>query len=534
MVQVAYRANLSAKSFPLLAENWGQTVIVPQTDNTYNRQVSATTASETQDPEAGIPQIYYCHNVLPNEQGFQSIGYQQLNGPAGGSNGFSDVFEIRDDITSWAALVGVDSSYNLYILHRDTGFIWQYKTNVGASIPGASKKVYCFHTNGYSYIFFQTTSAARLLRYDFTTAAFVDVTASGLDMTAITGMSTAAGYVIAWTDNKIFWSSTLPIVGDVIDFVPSLITGAGSQSLEAVKGPITFCETLAMGFIVYTEQNAVAAIYQQNANSPFNFKEIPASGGVADRRQFAPDANSGNHWVYSNSGVQLNTITSSTTTFPEVTSFLSGNRMEQFDPVSGIFSRYPDGGKYKRVNVCLSRYLVFSYGTGIDPATLVPLYDYALVYDLILKRWGKLKIQHVQVFEYNVNNPAITEPARQSMAFLKLDGSISRIDFSYSNITADGCLVLGKYQYVRARDLQLDVVQLEAIDPASNFSLSILTSLDGRNTTRSAPDLIKPLTETRDLRVYGCRAVGRNHSIVLAGSFKVVSVELIFNIHGKQ
>ena len=62
MSRITYRANLSAKSFPFLSQNWGRTIIVPQYDNTFNRQV---TSSADVDADVGIPQIYYCHNVMP-------------------------------------------------------------------------------------------------------------------------------------------------------------------------------------------------------------------------------------------------------------------------------------------------------------------------------------------------------------------------------------------------------------------------------------------------------------------------------------
>ena len=81
MGQITYRANLSAKAFPFISDNWGRTVITAGPDNTFNRQVSS---AEDLDRDAGIPQIYYCHNVMPFAQGFQSVSYLDVI-PAGGS-----------------------------------------------------------------------------------------------------------------------------------------------------------------------------------------------------------------------------------------------------------------------------------------------------------------------------------------------------------------------------------------------------------------------------------------------------------------
>jgi len=75
MPQITYRGNLSSKTFPFVAENFGRTIIVPQYDHTYVKH-----ALDPQDPDkdVGIPQLYYCHNVMPHSAGVQSVGYTQL------------------------------------------------------------------------------------------------------------------------------------------------------------------------------------------------------------------------------------------------------------------------------------------------------------------------------------------------------------------------------------------------------------------------------------------------------------------------
>ena len=78
MAQITYRANLSAKSFPFISDNWGRTVIVPQYDNTFNRELSS---QEDSDRDVGIPQAYYMHNVMPTAQGFQSVGWRDRRPP---------------------------------------------------------------------------------------------------------------------------------------------------------------------------------------------------------------------------------------------------------------------------------------------------------------------------------------------------------------------------------------------------------------------------------------------------------------------
>src|ERR1700744_6157259 len=78
MAQVQYRANLSAKDFTFVAETWGRTVVLKSFDQNFSRQVVSATDP---DKDIGIPQIYYCHNVMPASGGFQSIGYTKFVNP---------------------------------------------------------------------------------------------------------------------------------------------------------------------------------------------------------------------------------------------------------------------------------------------------------------------------------------------------------------------------------------------------------------------------------------------------------------------
>ena len=93
MAQMTYRANLSAKAFPFIADNWGRTVIVPQADNTFNRELSS---SEDPDRDVGIPQAFYMHNVMPAAQGFQSVGYTQVADSIHPATSFIAIWVIRD------------------------------------------------------------------------------------------------------------------------------------------------------------------------------------------------------------------------------------------------------------------------------------------------------------------------------------------------------------------------------------------------------------------------------------------------------
>jgi hypothetical protein len=503
MAQVTYRANLSAKSFPFLSLNWGRTVIVPQYDNTFSRQLAS---QEDNDKDVGIPQIYYCHNVMPHQQGFQSVGYTTLN--LGTSDTFTFMGIIRDSGDN-KTYFGVSASGKFYALIGNT---WVYKATFGAS--GA--QVTTAYVSGTTYIYIANYGC---IKYDFAAQAFVAVTLTAVDPTQVLGVAYSAGYLIVWTKTTVAWSSTI----DPTDFTPSLVTGAGGGGVESARGAINLCFAHTQGFIIYTTANAVAALYSGNSRYPFNFREIVASGGLDSINQIAYDANSGNHYAYTTSGMQLVSTTQTSTILPELTDFISGRMFEDYDEITDTFtSGTLTAAMQKQVTMVSDRYLVISYG-----ATSL---THALVYDLTDKRWGKLKIPHVMCFEYQLSNPGVVEIPRQSIAFLQADGTVKAVDFTVGAINSSGVICLGKYQFVRQRTLLLDEVVVEDIPVGANFTLYDLPALDGKNTTKVTPTL---LYSNGLMRRYGCDAVGVNHSILLKGSFSVVSLVLTFHIHGK-
>lgn len=579
MAQITYRGNLSSKSFPFISNNWGRTIIIPQSDNTFNRQLSSEADS---DRDAGIPQAYYMHNVMPTAQGFQSVGYSSIIIAAVPAVlDFTFAFLIRDAADN-KAYVGVTASGSFYInLGNGTG--WALK----AAYPAGALITTSF-VSGVQYIYI---AGYGCIRYDFSLAAFVAVTLTGLEITKILGITGAAGYLIAWASpvtgqslafttvlnsailtgtvtsvlvinqvvsgtgipagSKIIsiaagvsitidqvataagpitliaaplaagvaWSSTI----DATDFMPSLITGAGGGSVEGARGAITLCVAHTLGFIVYTTNNAVAAIFSNNARYPFTFREIISSGGLASQNLVGYDANSGNHFAYTTSGLQLISTSATQTILPEVTDFIAGKLFEDFDEITNTFSRVVlSATMQKALAVISDRYLVISYG--------ITSLTHALVYDLSAKRFGKLKINHVGVLEYSIVSIGITETPKQSIGFIQKDGTIKLVDFGAYASSSKGVIALGKYQYVRQRLIQINEVNVENVFNTASFVALLFTSLDGKSTTT---ETLKQIGGSAEFMQFGSVAVGLNHSLVLKGNFQLESLTLNFSIHGK-
>ena len=576
MAQITYRANLSAKVFPFISDNWGRTVIVPQYDNTFNRELSS---QEDPDRDVGIPQAYYMHNVMPTSQGFQSVGYTEVLA-ASTSGTFTDIFLLTDAADNKAYL-GVATGGELYI---NTGSGWTLK---GTYVYTGT--VTTAYVSGVTYIYL---GGYGCITYDFSGAAFAPITLTALDTTKVLGITGALGYLIAWnspvagvtlsltstigspvltgatttgvivnqpvsganipagsyvvaidpgvsitinqnatiasTINFIFspqpaaiaWSSTV----DPTDFTPSLITGAGGGAVEGARGAITFCLPHTLGFIVYTTVNAVAAVYSNNARYPFVFRELLSSGGLSNQSLVGYDANTGNHYAYTTSGFQLISTSQSQTLFPEMTDFIAGKLFEDYDESTKTFSRTVlSATMQKRLHVISDRYLVVSY--GISSLT------HALVYDISTRRFGKLKIPHVAVLEYQLTSAGVTEIPRQSLAFLQADGTLKIVDFSSYSATSNGVLALGKYQFVRSRLMTLDTVAIENVYYPNTFSCTVLSAINGKTQTSSTPSVL----ESADRQItYGSRVSGINHALVFSGSFLLESVVLQFHIHGKR
>lgn len=509
MSQITYRGNLSAKGFPFLSENQGRSIIVGQYDNAFNRQV---VSAEDTDKDIGIPQIYYCHNVMPHPQGFQSIAYQNLL--VGVQSGFSLIFSIRDNNNNRAYLA-TDIAGNFYIYNGSGNWVLKQAIPTAAGLQVSTAFV-----SGITYVYVQGYGC---FYYDFGLGTFTSVTLTALNITgtnAIVGICPSAGYLIAWSTTTVYWSSTV----DPTDFTPSLITGAGSGAVEGARGQINFCLPHLLGFIVYTLANAVAALFSGNSRFPFNFREIVASGGVSGQNLIALGADSGNHYTYTTSGFQLVSTSNSTTIYPELTDFIGGKLFEDFNDTTKTFSTVAlTATMQKALNVIADRYLVVSY--GISSLT------HALVYDLVQKRYGKLKLNHVASFEYQLPSPIITEQPRQSLAFLQVDGSIQLVDFSVSNPASNGTMLLGKYQFVRPRFLTLDEINLENFRVGAVFALTNMYTLDGKNYLYNTPTLVQ---SNGLYRKYQSRITGLNHSLLFQGAFEICSEVLVFHINGKR
>lgn len=507
MAQREYAIDLQNTIFPMLSEQQTRTVI-------------GSTAGEAPTKE-DKPGIAYCHNVMPSKYGMDSVGFLSVIPafaalPAGIV--FSDV-RVAYGTDMSRVYLAWDSVGVAYALpNGGTSWIVLPPTfpltgGIGFSVDSVTIGT----VNGVSYIFF---SKIGCFNYNEATNKLDAVTLTGLTIASILGVVASSGYLVAYTNVAIAWSSTiLPT-----DFVPSSVTGAGGGNVSNIAGDIVFATDNTLGLLIYTAANTVAGTYTGNAAFPFKFREIDDSKGGINLDRVAYEANSKEQFVYSKAGLQSITSSRAEPILPEVTDFLAGRRFEDYNETTKLYeiTNLTSGETMlKKIKFIASRYLLISYGLPSVGFT------HTLVFDTALQKLGKIKIPHVDVFEYI---GAQSEISKESIAFLLPTGEIKVVDFSVGNASA-GLLILGKLQFVRTRNITLLGVEVENVTTGAVLSLSSQVSLDGKTFT-TVDGTVRDSED--NLRTFDFLVDAKNHSLVFAGEFNLTTAQVLYMTTGRR
>lgn len=523
MAQTKIRADLTAAAFPFLFEWAGRTVISPQGDGG--------------NPPFPAPQIMYCQDVLPTQQGFKSVSYKDLVPAADPANlNFSNIFTVSD-VAQNRALIGVTVNSHIYMLTSDSP-LWIDVTPAGWA---GGDGVTTGSANGVHYLYLANKGcyAVNIVGVSLTLTALTGITAAN-----IVGMLSSINYLILFDATAIYWSSTL----NPLDFVPSLITGAGTSTPFDEQGEIVAVKPLGNGFCVYTNSNAVIAQFSNNTQFPWIFRGADNVAGIATYKQVSSVENSDFHVALTSAGITQVTPPGGEIIVPELTDFLAARDIENYNFVTDEVEDIDLMGinpVRASIAIIAARYIVVSYG--------VTSYTDALVYDLVLKRWGKLHIPHVACFEIRsdmegshityisllgntyasmtpqtygtgsvtLNNPPIVG---RYFGLLQADGTVKLVYLDYFSTNDNAVVILGKFQAVRNHLLEIQEIDVETISAHSNLSVRVISTLNGK-------DLLPAVTPTLvedgvDVQIFKCRAVGKNHNIVFKGSFHLTTVEV--------
>lgn len=513
------RCNLASVLFPFATELWGRSIIVPQYDQNYDR---TTLNAPGVIIDKGIPQVFYMHNCMPTSQGYQAIGYNQ---PIAGLPGHTDFDQALP-------IYSVNGKKALFVPAAGQNYISDGMNVAWTSISptagvGLTTQVTTAEVNGITYICY---AGVGIFTYDEVGRVLNTITLTGITTTAVQSICEANGYMIAATTTFVAWSN----LSNPTDFVPNLSTGAGGGNLNFAKGPITAVLSIAGGFLAYCQDNVVSASYSGNTQFPYTFLEIPGSGGVSNIKDTSWHTNLPNHVAWTGDGIQQLAAGSAIPIFPEANDFLSAMMFEDYDEPTMVFTvTYLTQPLITAINIVEARYVVLSYGVNDIATHNPPTFTYALIYDLNLKRWGKLKITHTMCFEFNFpgtpGNPGI-DIYKQGLCFIAPDGTVNQVNFNFSEATADGVLVCGKFQFNRNDRIEHQSCAVDTIDNTNTFNYYVIPSLDGKTLGTPVPGYLA--IEGPKTRTYLKLVEGLSVSSMFTGSFNLVSFMLNFTVGG--
>jgi hypothetical protein len=545
MANYVIRSLLSSATFPFATELWGRSIILHQQDQNYD---SATINAPGVVIDKGIPQAFYMHNVVPTNQGFQSVGYSSLIAAAAGPvTDFDHCYPIQT--ANGSKFLFVPAAGKNYIYDANVG-TWQSVSPFAVGTVPANVQVTTAFVHGETYIFYANNGC---YIYDPIGNVLVPTVLTSLTIANINGICAANNYMIAFSNNGIAWSSAVTPT----DFTPSLTTGAGGGGVNEAKGNIVVCVTLSGGFAIYCDINIVYAKYTGNILFPFVTKEVPASGGISDLHKVTWLSNLSSHIAWTSAGLQQVGPASAEDIYTEVSDFIAARIFEDFDETTNtLSSSYLATQLFINLSVISQRFLIVSYGTALGS------YTHAIFYDIGLKRYGKLKINHVDCFEWNFPNLSgnitygklsattygdlsattysqlgfnvnAAKTFKQALAFLQADGTVQVTNFDISETTANGVLIIGKFQMARGNLIEHQELEVDTIGSTNTFTAFIYTSLDGK-TLGTAQALRAKTPNPSRTRNYQKMTNSLNFSYLFKGQFNLVSLLTTITLGGSS
>jgi hypothetical protein len=281
--------------------------------------------------------------------------------------------------------------------------------------------------------------------------------------------------------------------------------------------------------------------------APWVFREIPDAGGLESYEQATVEGSLGSVVAYTSAGFQRLSLNSAQFAYPEASDFIAGRTIERYRyDTQELYTGTTTLDFYTKLSAVGNRYIAISYGT------FPGIYSYAIVFDIALNRWGKLRMVHRDCFYYNYgtitgdltyamlgdvayDNPTLTTyaattgqsnaltSAQHGLAFLRQDGSIVRADWSDQTRAAqdEAVAIIGRVQLSRSRNVQFNRAEVEGLISGEIY---VQPSYDGR--TLEAATQLTTITTAGDLRIAGDMIDCKNFNLVIAGAFDLSTVIL--------
>lgn len=539
MAHQSMRVNLASIVFPFATELWGRSIIVPEIDQNYQRTLAS---SSDIGKDKGIPIGFYMHNVMPTTEGYQSVSYNTNVVGDGVSTDFDRCFPLLETAPQDAHFLFSPSNGKNRVLDLTVNASWVSVSPLAPGIIADNTTVTTAYVQGQTYIYYANLGC---YVYDQVAKVMTLTALGGLSASQVIGITASFGYMIAFNASTVAWSNAT----NPVDFIPSLVTGAGGGSVNDIKGNIVCCIPITGGFLVFCEKNVVSAKYTGNIRFPFIFKEITGSGGISSADQIAVNSNVAEIYAWTSAGLQMFTINGAENIFPDCTDFLAKLIFEDFDETTLLFTEQKLSTPLNiKIAIVGDRFIVISYGVNS------PTFTHAIIHDLTLKRWGKVKINHRCAFQWNSPNlfgsitygqlgsanltygglAGITygqlltsantpELPLKTIAFLQADGTVKTVVFDLGlTTTTGGVFVLGKFQMKRNRNIVHQLQDIENVDAAATFNMYVLPSIDGKTLLPAVKGQRISLS-TKSQR-WGKRVSGLNVSFLYIGTFNLTSI----------
>lgn len=542
MATQTFKAALNTHAFPFLYEQASRAVLIAQQD-VVPRVQNPSYAGSAENIDWNTIQPLFMENVIPIARGLMSVGFsEQLPAASPAVTDFDQLILIRDVVNS-NALFSPGKGKN-YVYSNSTG-VWTSYSPFAFNFTLVTKA----YVDGRTLIGYERT---KVVEYD---PAVPDVVTrvltlpAGMAISDIRGIAGASNYLLAFTETEILWSTPT----NILDLADTNL-GAGRQTPVDLKGIITAILPIAGGFLIYTTENIVAASFTDSAAVPFRFREVQNSAGVSSPEQVTGDATAGGHYCYGSAGLQVVTLQKAETVFPDVADFLVSKILESWNPTTKSIDKTILATSFQpKLQYLGSRYLFISYGSTSTH------FSHALVYDTALDRWGKVKIDHVDIgllplealgssnryftleenyafydlaYEDLQQEIGTIAGLRQNFGFLGVTGSTALLLAEPATETDKGTLVLGHIQVLRDR---LVTFQSAEFDELRDFPAPVITLLGSHTGNRRNQTYTPTLVTTSDdYQKYGGRVTYKNFDIAIEGRFAMTTSIIGTTIHGKR
>jgi hypothetical protein len=488
-------------------------------------------------------------NVIPIAKGLQSVSY---------STQYAAYSTPVTDFDQLILIQGSSGYVASFSPARGKNYILTKELPVWTSYaPFTFDPQYSLVTKGYvagrTFIFYEGTKCVEWNPGTVALDTKTLVLPAGFTIVDIRGNSGASNYHLLFTDELILWSTPQ----NPLEFA-DVSQGAGSQIPLDLRGQITAVLPTSGGFLICTTQNIIGAAFTGDATRPFAFREVLSSAGIQSGEQITDGAHVGGHYAFGVSGLQQLTLQRAESVFSETTDFLTSKRLDYWETADKtIITTTRDANLTSKLRYLSSRYLAISYGATAG------LYEFVLLYDTKLERWGKLRVSHVDcdalplgsigsflayfeligsyadqgttAYEDLIAGDVPISDLRDNFGFLQPNGTtlLLRADSAIgTTYGAGGTVIFGHVQVSRDRNITVLGAELDGLAQVPPATVTLLGSETGYTRTDEIP--MELVTAEEGYAEYAIRYTAKNSDIAVEGAFELTNLILETVIHGTR